>query len=466
MSRAVRICRRACFATLLFAAAAWPVSAGPLQLDPPTIDRLAALKVLRGPSVDTDSLRDRPVVVAFFASWCVPCRAGFVELRKLIDNVGPANVTVVAINWLEDAGHYPGETFRLQRLLDRVAPHITVVAGDKATSAAFDGVTALPTLFVFGRDGAENFRFKYDGVSPPSHPSHEELLQALGGSSVAPLVLAPDPMQISGPSEPTPNSSPQRAPSSMKIAIPKERRPYEQRVAATPETVKRYIGLGAEVAIEAGAGTQASYLDAAYEEAGATIAPDAGGAFRDADLVLKVQRPMTAEEGRDELSQIPDGTTLVGLLNPYGSEFEIALRAYVRKRINAFALELTPRISRAQSMDVLSSQSNLAGYRAVIDAVYEFGRAMPMMMTAAGRINPAKVFVMGAGVAGLQAIATARRLGAIVSATDVRPVAKEQMESLGASFVMVERAKRRRPPRPPAATPVRCPRTISGARPN
>ena len=179
MSRAVRICRRACFATLLFAAAAWPVSAGPLQLDLPTIDRLAALKVLRGPSVNTDGLRDRPVVVAFFASWCVPCRAGFVELRKLIENVGPANVTVVAINWLEDAGHYPGETFRLQRLLDRVAPHITVVAGDKATSMAFDGVTALPTLFVFGRDGAENFRFKYDGVSPPSHPSHEELLQAL-----------------------------------------------------------------------------------------------------------------------------------------------------------------------------------------------------------------------------------------------------------------------------------------------
>ena len=224
----------------------------------------------------------------------------------------------------------------------------------------------------------------------------------------------------------------------MKIAIPKERRPHEQRVAATPETVKRFCALGAEVAVEAGAGLSASYPDAAYEEAGATIAPDAGGAFRDADLVLKVQRPMTAEEGRDELSQIPDGTMLVALLNPYGSEFEMALRAYVRKRISAFSLELTPRITRAQSMDVLSSQSNLSGYRAVLDAVYEFGRAMPMMMTAAGRINPAKVFVMGAGVAGLQAIATARRLGAIVSATDVRPVAKEQVESLGASFVMVE----------------------------
>ena len=224
----------------------------------------------------------------------------------------------------------------------------------------------------------------------------------------------------------------------MKIAIPKERRPHEQRVAATPETVKRFCGLGAEVAVEAGAGLSASYPDAAYEEAGASIAPDAGGAFRDADLVLKVQRPMTAEEGRDELSQIPDGTMLVALLNPYGSEFEMALRAYVRKRISAFSLELTPRITRAQSMDVLSSQSNLSGYRAVLDAVYEFGRAMPMMMTAAGRINPAKVFVMGAGVAGLQAIATARRLGAIVSATDVRPVAKEQVESLGASFVMVE----------------------------
>ncbi len=224
----------------------------------------------------------------------------------------------------------------------------------------------------------------------------------------------------------------------MKIAIPKERRPHEQRVAATPETVKRLVALGAEVAVEAGAGLPASYVDALYEEAGASIAPDAGGAFRDADLVLKVQRPMTAEEGRDELSQIPDGASLVGLLSPYGKEFELALRAYVRKRIDAFALELTPRITRAQSMDVLSSQSNLAGYRAVIDAVYEFGRAMPMMMTAAGRINPAKVFVMGAGVAGLQAIATARRLGAIVSATDVRPAAKEQVESLGASFVMVE----------------------------
>ncbi len=224
----------------------------------------------------------------------------------------------------------------------------------------------------------------------------------------------------------------------MKIAIPRERRPHEQRVAATPETVKRFCSLGAEVAVETGAGAAASYLDDAYEEAGATIVPDAGGAFADADLVLKVQRPMTAEEGRDELSQIPDGTMLVAQLNPYGSEFEIALRAYVRKRIDAFALELTPRITRAQSMDILSSQSNLSGYRAVLDAVYEFGRAMPMMMTAAGRINPAKVFVMGAGVAGLQAIATARRLGAIVSATDVRPVAKEQVESLGASFVMVE----------------------------
>ncbi len=224
----------------------------------------------------------------------------------------------------------------------------------------------------------------------------------------------------------------------MKIAIPRERRPHEQRVAATPETVKRLLALGAEVAIEAGAGVAASYVDADYEAAGATLAPDAGGAFRDADLVLKVQRPMTAEEGRDELSQIPDGTTLVALLNPYGAEFEPTLRAYLQKRINAFALELTPRITRAQSMDVLSSQSNLAGYRAVIDAVQEFGRALPMMMTAAGRINPAKVFVMGAGVAGLQAIATARRLGAVVSATDVRAVAKEQVQSLGASFVMVE----------------------------
>ncbi len=222
----------------------------------------------------------------------------------------------------------------------------------------------------------------------------------------------------------------------MKVAIPKERRPGEARVAATPETVRKLVQLGAEVSVQKGAGAGAAIPDADYKDAGAAIAKDEAAALKGADLVLKVQRPMRAEEGTDELALIPEGAILVALLDPHGDAAGPA--AYAQRRIAAFAMELLPRISRAQSMDVLSSQSNLAGYKAVLDAAAEFGRAMPMMMTAAGRINPARVFVMGAGVAGLQAVATARRLGAIVSATDVRPVAKEQVESLGASFVMVE----------------------------
>ncbi len=222
----------------------------------------------------------------------------------------------------------------------------------------------------------------------------------------------------------------------MKIAIPKERRPHEARVAATPETVKRLIGLGAEVSVETGAGTAANILDSAYSDAGAAIAADEAAAITGADIVLKVQRPMTPSEGLDELALISEGTMLVSLLDPFGARD--AVDAYAAKNISAFALELMPRITRAQTMDVLSSQSNLAGYKAVLDATEYFGRMFPMMMTAAGRINPARVFVMGAGVAGLQAIATAKRLGAIVSATDVRPVAKEQVESLGGEFVMVE----------------------------
>ena len=223
----------------------------------------------------------------------------------------------------------------------------------------------------------------------------------------------------------------------MKIGIAKERRANELRVAATPDTVKKLIGLGAEVSIETAAGLGSAITDEAYAAAGARIVPDEKAAIGDADLVLKVQRPMTAEEGGpDELGLLKRGALLIGILSPHGAKEQVA--AYARQGVDAFAMEFMPRITRAQVMDVLSSQSNLAGYRAVIDAAAEFGRAFPMMMTAAGTVAPARVFVMGAGVAGLQAIATARRLGAIVSATDVRPAAKEQVTSLGASFVAVE----------------------------
>jgi len=223
----------------------------------------------------------------------------------------------------------------------------------------------------------------------------------------------------------------------MKIAIPKERRPHERRVAATPDTVKRFVQLGVDVSIEAGAGENAAILDRTYTEAGATVHATRAETFTGADIILKVQRPRTtADGGTDGLAEYPDGVILVALHNPFGDP--IGVEHYASKNIIAFALELLPRISRAQSMDVLSSQANLAGYKAVVDASAHYGRAIPMMMTAAGRINPAKVFVMGAGVAGLQAIATARRIGAVVSATDVRMAAKEEVESLGASFVMVE----------------------------
>ncbi len=223
----------------------------------------------------------------------------------------------------------------------------------------------------------------------------------------------------------------------MKLAIPKERRPHERRVAASPETVKRMKAMGLTVVVETGAGEGAALPDQAFIDAGAEIAPDAATALRDADIVLKVSRPLSpAEGGLDEIAAMRSGAILIGMLDPYRNRDQV--RAYAERGLTAFAMELVPRITRAQSMDVLSSQANLAGYRAVLDAAVEFGRAFPMMMTAAGTIAPAKVFVMGAGVAGLQAIATARRLGAVVSATDVRPAAKEQVESLGASFVMVE----------------------------
>jgi NAD(P) transhydrogenase subunit alpha len=217
----------------------------------------------------------------------------------------------------------------------------------------------------------------------------------------------------------------------MKIAIPKERRPHESRVAASPETVKKLSALGCKVVIEKGAGAGAAITDSAYRDAGATIADGEKSTLAEAEIVLKVQRP----EAKD-LALIDKGAVVVSIMDPYRAGGDLA--ALAGAGVTSFAMDLMPRITRAQTMDVLSSQSNLAGYKAVLDAAAEFGSAFPMMMTAAGTIPPARVLVMGAGVAGLQAIATARRLGAIVSATDVRPAAKEQVESLGATFVAVE----------------------------
>lgn len=224
----------------------------------------------------------------------------------------------------------------------------------------------------------------------------------------------------------------------MKISIPKERRAHERRVAATPETVKKFVALGIDVAIEAGAGEASRITDAAYEAAGATIVSDVAQLLGDADVILKVQRPLLGneEDGVNELALMKRGALLIAVLSPYNAPE--AVQQYADAGITAMALEFVPRITRAQSMDVLSSQSNLAGYRAVLEAINVYDRAMPMMMTAAGTIAPARVMVLGAGVAGLQAIATAKRLGAIVSATDVRAASKEQVESLGGKFVMVE----------------------------
>ncbi len=223
----------------------------------------------------------------------------------------------------------------------------------------------------------------------------------------------------------------------MKLAIPKERRPHERRVAATPDTVKKLISLGLDVIVEKDAGLMSSIPDSEYVSAGAKIAADAAETYADADVIFKVQRPLHAAEGDiDEMALIKPGAILIAILSPLSDGATVD--AYAKGNITAFAMEFMPRITRAQSMDVLSSQSNLAGYRAVIDAAYEFSRAYPMMMTAAGTVAPAKILVMGTGVAGLQAIATAKRMGAVVSATDVRAAAKEQVESLGGKFVMVE----------------------------
>ena len=215
-----------------------------------------------------------------------------------------------------------------------------------------------------------------------------------------------------------------------KVGVVRERE-GETRVAITPDMVKKLLPLGFSVTVEAGAGVAAACPDADYEAAGASIAPDAAAALADADVVLSV-RALTAEAS----NALKSGAVVAAMMNPYGERQ--ALDVLAAAGATGFAMELVPRITRAQSMDVLSSQANLAGYRAVIEAAEAYGRALPMMMTAAGTVAAAKVFVMGAGVAGLQAIATARRLGAVVTATDVRPASKEQVESLGAKFVAVE----------------------------
>jgi NAD(P) transhydrogenase subunit alpha len=216
----------------------------------------------------------------------------------------------------------------------------------------------------------------------------------------------------------------------LKLAVPKETSPGETRVAATPESVKKFKGLGLDVVVQTGAGAAARFADADYVAAGASIAPDARTALDGADIVLKVRGPKG-----DETALLKKGAVVAALLAPHSEKDAIA--ALAGQGVAAFAMEFLPRISRAQAMDVLSSQANLAGYKAVIDAAATYGRAMPMMMTAAGTIAPARVLVMGVGVAGLQAIATAKRLGAIVSATDVRPATKEQVESLGGTFIAV-----------------------------
>ncbi len=221
----------------------------------------------------------------------------------------------------------------------------------------------------------------------------------------------------------------------MKIAIPRERRSGETRVAISPDVVKKLVGLGATVVVETGAGDKANFPDTVLKEAGASIGKTLADTVKDADLVFKVRGPIVS--GKDaEISSYPKGVSLIAQLGIMSSPKDAGVLA--KAGIDAFAMEFMPRISRAQSMDVLSSQSNLAGYRAVIEAGVNFGRAYPMMMTAAGTVPPAKAFIMGVGVAGLQAIATAKRLGAVVTATDVRPATKEQVASLGGKFLEVD----------------------------
>lgn len=217
----------------------------------------------------------------------------------------------------------------------------------------------------------------------------------------------------------------------MIVAVPKESLPGESRVALIPEIIKRIATGGVSVRVEAGAGTAAGFSDDAYREAGAQIATDAGALWREADVVLKVQKPADAET-----ANLKAGAVLIGMLQPLSSP--ALVQELARRRVTSFSLDALPRITRAQSMDALSAMSTIAGYKAVLLAAAALPRFFPMLVTAAGTLTPAKVLVLGAGVAGLQAIATARRLGAVVQSFDVRPAAKEQVESLGAQFLAVE----------------------------
>ena len=222
----------------------------------------------------------------------------------------------------------------------------------------------------------------------------------------------------------------------MRIGVPKEIVPGETRIAASPDSISKFTALGVEVLVESGAGAGAQMSDEVLAEAGAHIVVDAKTVYGDAELVTKVRAPLCDGNAADELSFMNSDAVLVGLLAPLQQREQV--ERYAAHGVTSFAMELIPRISRAQSMDALSSQSNIAGYKAVIDAADHFGRILPMMMTAAGTVAPARVVVLGAGVAGLQAIATAKRLGGLVSAFDVRPAVKEQVESLGAKFISVD----------------------------
>ena len=222
----------------------------------------------------------------------------------------------------------------------------------------------------------------------------------------------------------------------MKISIPKENRNGETRIAASPEVVKKFTGMGFEVTIESGAGLNSGFTDKIFEDVGANIASDTKATLKDADIIFKIQRLMTSKDKIDEISMCKKDAMVISHMSALSSKTDI--EEYAKASITTFAMDLMPRISRAQSMDVLSSQSNLSGYQAVIKGANNFNSAFPMMMTAAGTVAPAKVFIMGVGVAGLQAIATAKRMGAIVTAYDVRAATKEQVESLGGKFLIVD----------------------------
>ena len=222
----------------------------------------------------------------------------------------------------------------------------------------------------------------------------------------------------------------------MKISIPKENRDGETRIAASPEVVKKFTGMGFEVTIESGAGLNSGFTDKIFEDVGANIASDTKTTLKDADIIFKIQRLMTSKDKINEISMCKKNAMVISHMSALSSKNDI--EEYAKASITTFAMDLMPRISRAQSMDVLSSQSNLSGYQAVIKGANNFNSAFPMMMTAAGTVAPAKVFIMGVGVAGLQAIATAKRMGAIVTAYDVRAATKEQVESLGGKFLIVD----------------------------